>query len=107
MMLKTKDLAKYLSEKSNGEYFIYEMEDFLEIFSESLKELIFEEQEVQFGTLGVFKPKYTKTRKGFSGLKGEYIDIQGGMTLKFSPGRSFQKELREKYLSKQKESKDE
>lgn len=106
-MLKTKDLARHLSEKSNGEYFIYEMEDFLEIFSESLKELILEEQEVQFGTLGVFKPKYTKTRKGFSGLKGEYIDIQGGITLKFSPGRAFQKELREKYLSKQKENTDE
>lgn len=100
--LRIKDLAALISEKSNGAYFNYEIHDFLELFSDTIRELTLEGQEVHINNFGVFKPKYTKSRKGFSGLKGGYIDIEGGVSLQFTPSRNFQKSLRKEFFEQKK-----
>jgi len=100
--IRIKDLAALISEKSNGAYFNYEIHDFLELFSDTIRELTLEGQEVNINNFGIFKPKYTKSRKGFSGLKGGYIDIEGGVSLQFTPSRNFQKSLRKEFFERKK-----
>jgi len=96
-----KDLAKVMSNLSAKTYTIYECQDFLDIFRNTIEELILEGKQVSLTGFGTFSPKYSKPRMMHSGLTGKDYEIPPGMTMKFVVSPAFQEELKSKYLERE------
>ena len=96
-VIRNKQLAKILSERSNGSYFTYEILDFLELFPRVIEELILEGNEVRWTNFGSFAPKYSKPRVMTSGLTGKDYEVPAGMTMKFVVSPAFREELKRKF----------
>lgn len=107
-VIRNKQLAKILSERSNGAYFGYEILDFLELFPRVIEELVLEGNEVRWTNFGSFKPKYSNPKvikstlksghKGIATLHGASYEIPPGMTMKFQVSETFQRGLKAKYM---------
>ena len=112
-VIRNKQLAKILSERSNGSYFSYEILDFLELFPRVIEELVLEGNEVRWTNFGSFKPKYSNSKviksklksghKGIATLHGASYEIPPGMTMKFTVSETFQRDLKSKYVQKEKQ----
>lgn len=101
-VIRNKQLAKILSERSNGSYFTYEILDFLELFPRVIEELVLEGNEVRWTNFGSFKPKYSNPKVIKSTLHGASYEIPPGMTMKFTVSETFQRGLKSKYVQKEK-----
>ena len=102
-VIRNKQLAKILSERSNGAYFTYEILDFLELFPRVIEELVLEGNEVRWTNFGSFKPKYSNTKVIKSTLHGASYEIPPGMTMKFTVSETFQRDLKGKFIQMNKE----
>lgn len=96
-IIRLKELSKIMSESCDS-YHGYEFLDMLEIFKNTIEELVLQGNEVILHDFGSFKPKYSKGKKLYSGLNDNWTEVPPAMTMMFSPSRSFQKRIREKYL---------
>ena len=97
-VIRNKQLAKILSERSNGSYFTYEILDFLELFPRVIEELVLEGNEVRWTNFGSFKPKYSNSKVIKSKLHGASYEIPPGMTMKFTVSETFQRDLKGKFM---------
>ena len=107
-VIRNKQLAKILSERSNGSYHQYEILDFLELFPRVIEELVLEGNEVRWTNFGSFKPKYSNSKvikstlksghKGIATLHGASYEIPPGMTMKFTVSETFQRDLKGKFM---------
>lgn len=113
-IIRNKELAKILSERSGNSYWPYEILDFLELFPRVIEELVLEGNEVRWTNFGSFKPKYSNPKviksklqsghKGIATLHGASYEIPPGMTMKFTVSETFQRDLKGKYMQINKES---
>lgn len=97
-VIRNKQLAKIISERSNGAYFSYEMLDFLALLPRVIEELVLEGNEVRITNFGSFKPKYSNPKVIKSKLHGASYEIPAGMTMKFTVSETFQRDLKAKYI---------
>lgn len=97
-IIRNKDLARILSEYSEEQYYIYEFQDFLDIFTAVVPELVLEGNTIKMLELGEFYPKYNKDKIMKSGLTGKTQEVKGGVSMAFKTSRNLQKKLREKSL---------
>lgn len=103
-VIRNKQLAKILSAASDGHYHQYELLDFLELFPRVIEGLILEGNEVRWTNFGSFKPKYSNTKVIKSKLHGASYEIPPGMTMKFTVSETFQRDLKSKYVQKEKQN---
>lgn len=97
-VIRNKALAKIISERSNGNYFTYEILDILELFPRVIEELVLEGNEVRWTNFGSFKPKYSNPKVIKSKLHGASYEIPAGMTMKFTVSETFQRDLKARYM---------
>ena len=97
-IIRKKDLAKLMNEYC-PDYYNYEFEDFLDIFTAVIPELVLEGHTIKMLELGEFYPKYNKDKIMKSGLTGKTQEVKGGISMAFKTSRALQKKLRERSLS--------
>ena len=96
-IIRKKDLARLMKEYCNS-YQGYEYEDFLDIFTAVIPELVLEGHTIKMLELGEFYPKYNKDKIMKSGLTGKTQEVKGGISMAFKTSRALQKKLRERSL---------
>lgn len=97
-IIRKKDLARLMNEHCS-DYYGYEFEDFLDIFTAVIPELVLEGNTIKILELGEFYPKYNKDKIMTSGLTGKTQEVKGGVSMGFKVSKSLQKRLRDRSLS--------
>ncbi len=103
--INKKKIAELMSETSEGEYFIYECKDMLELFCKVIHTEILKGNKVELTGLGCFVPKYSKAKRLFNMNNGEYINTEPSVTLHFRTSTVFNANLKKAFKEANKELK--
>jgi nucleoid DNA-binding protein len=95
--INKKKIAELMSETSEGEYYIYECRDMLDLFCKVIHTEILKGNKVELAGLGCFVPKYSKAKRLFDMNNGGYINTEPSVTLKFRTSAVFNAKLKKTF----------
>ena len=94
--IRNKELAELIAEQSDGDYWTYEIQDFLEYFCATIEELVKQGEVIELYDFGAFRPKFNPSRKMYSALKGMDVVTKESTTLEFTASLSLQTRVKKK-----------
>lgn len=94
--IRNKELAELMSRESEGEYWSYEILDILDLFCDTIEDLIKQGGVVELYDFGAFRPKFNPSRKMYSALKGMDVVTKESTTLEFTASLSLQNRVKKK-----------
>ena len=94
--IRNKDLAELMSKESEGEYWSYEILDILDLFCDTIEDLVKQGDVVELYDFGAFRPKFNPSRKMYSALKGMDVVTKESTTLEFTASISLQNRIKRK-----------
>ena len=94
--IRNKELAELMSRESEGEYWSYEILDILDLFCDTIEDLVKQGDVVELYDFGAFRPKFNPSRKMYSALKGMDVVTKESTTLEFTASISLQNRIKRK-----------
>jgi nucleoid DNA-binding protein len=102
-MIRKKELASIMSEVSADSYFIYECEDFIELFKHAMLKALSEGKIIQLDGMLRLEPRRYVSKGKRSNLFGDIVDVDT-TTLKMVVMPSFREEYKRLKKLKEKEN---
>ena len=93
--IRNKELAELMSRESEGEYWSYEILDILDLFCDTIEDLVKQGKVVELHNFGIFRPKHNKSKKMYSALFDYYLETAPSTTMAFSASWNLQKRLKD------------
>ena len=94
--IRNKELAEIMSRESEGEYFSYEILDILDLFCDTIEDLVKQGEVIELYDFGAFRPKNNPSRKMYSALKGMDVVTKESTTLEFTASINLQNRIKRK-----------
>ena len=94
--IRNKDLAELMSKESEGEYWSYEILDILDLFCDTIEDLVKQGEVIELYDFGAFRPKFNPSRKMYSALKGMDVVTKESTTLEFTASINLQNRIKRK-----------
>ena len=94
--IRNKELAELMSKESEGEYWSYEILDILDLFCDTIEDLVKQGEVIELYDFGAFRPKFNPSRKMYSALKGMDVVTKESNTLEFTASISLQNRIKRK-----------
>lgn len=94
--IRNRDLAELMSRESEGEYWSYEILDILDLFCDTIEDLVKQGEVIELYDFGAFRPKFNPSRKMYSALKGMDVVTKESNTLEFTASINLQNRIKRK-----------
>ena len=94
--IRNKDLAELMSRESEGEYWSYEILDILDLFCDTIEDLVKQGEVIELYDFGAFRPKFNPSRKMYSALKDMDVVTKESTTLEFTASINLQNRIKRK-----------
>ena len=94
--IRNKELAELMSKGSEGEYWSYEILDILDLFCDTIEDLVKQGEVIELYDFGAFRPKFNPSRKMYSALKGTDVVTKESTTLEFTASINLQNRIKRK-----------
>ena len=94
--IRNKELAEIMSKESEGEYWSYEILDILDLFCDTIEDLVKQGEVIELYDFGAFRPKFNPSRKMYSALKGTDVVTKESTTLEFTASINLQDRIKRK-----------
>ena len=94
--IRNKELAEIMSKESEGEYWSYEILDILDLFCDTIEDLVKQGEVIELYDFGAFRPKFNPSRKMYSALKDMDVVTKESTTLEFTASINLQNRIKRK-----------
>ena len=94
--IRNKELAELMSKESEGEYWSYEILDILDLFCDTIEDLVTQGEVIELYDFGAFRPKFNPSRRMYSALKGKDVVTKASTTLEFTASINLQNRIKRK-----------
>ena len=94
--IRNKELAELMSRESEGEYWSYEILDILDLFCDTIEDLVKQGEVIELYDFGAFRQKFNPSRKMYSALKDMDVVTKESTTLEFTASINLQNRIKRK-----------